>query len=75
QIMNTYYAYNCWPSEYTALPELDASQGAQVAIESMTLQNEGWIRDDTFTAPDVPDGYASYAEPASPTIDGVAEPS
>lgn len=74
QIMNTYYVYNCWPSEYQALPELDASAGATVAIESMTLQNEGWIRDDTFTAPAVPDGYASYAEPASPTIDGVAEP-
>ena len=27
QIMNTYYVYNCWPSEYTALPELDASAG------------------------------------------------
>jgi hypothetical protein len=43
------------PSEYTALPELDASDNG-VALESMTLLNEGWQRDDTFTAPAPVDG-------------------
>jgi hypothetical protein len=32
------------------MPELDASVNA-VALESMTLQNEGWQRDDSFAAP------------------------
>src|SRR5919112_587077 len=30
-----------WPSQFTALPELDAG-GNQIAIESLTLQCEGW---------------------------------
>ncbi|MCG8460471.1 MAG: phage tail protein [Holophagales bacterium] len=75
QIMNSYYVYNCWPSEYTSLPELNGQDGATVAIESMTLQNEGWVRDDTFTAPAVPDGLAQFLTPTSPTIDGVTPPS
>ena len=41
----SYTVYRCWVSEYTALPQLDSNTGA-VAIESMTLQNEGWARDD-----------------------------
>lgn len=60
QTMQVYYVFNCWPSEYHALPELDANANA-VAMESMTLQNEGWARDDTYKAPDPP----SYTEPAS----------
>jgi phage tail-like protein len=40
----SYKVYRCWVSEYQALPDLDASANA-VAIESITLQNEGWERD------------------------------
>ena len=40
----SYKVYRCWVSEYQALPDLDASANA-VAIEHITLQNEGWERD------------------------------
>ena len=36
-----YSVHRCWVSEYQALPELDASANA-VAIQILTLQNEGW---------------------------------
>lgn len=49
-VAKAYKVYRCWVSEYTALPELDAN-GNGVAIESMTLQNEGWERDDTVAEP------------------------
>ena len=45
--------YRCWVSELRALSELDAS-GNAVAFESITLQNEGWIRDTDFQLPDPP---------------------
>lgn len=41
QIVRTWVVYKCWPSEYTGMPDLDASANA-VAIETMTLQCEGW---------------------------------
>ena len=41
-----YNVYNCWPSEYTAVPELEG-QGSSVAIQTLVLQNEGWTRDDS----------------------------
>lgn len=44
QLVLSYKVYRCWVSEYQALPELDANHGG-VAIESITLQNEGWQRD------------------------------
>jgi len=50
QVAKAYKVYRCWVSEYTALPELDAS-GNAVAIESMTIQNEGWERDTAVTEP------------------------
>ena len=50
-VAKAYKVYNCWVSEYTALPELD-SGGNAVAIESMTLQNEGWERDEEVTEPE-----------------------
>jgi len=37
----TYKVFRCWVSEYQTLPELDANANA-VAIESITLENEGW---------------------------------
>ncbi len=36
---------NCWVSEFSSLPELDAGANA-VVIESLTLETEGWERDD-----------------------------
>ena len=52
--------YKCWVSEYTAMPELDASSNS-VAIRSMTLQNEGWFRDSSLQTPDEP----SFNDPSS----------
>jgi phage tail-like protein len=53
QLAIVYKVYRCWVSEYQALPELDASASA-VAIQSITLQNEGWERDYEVTEPDDP---------------------
>ena len=41
-----YRVYNCWVSEYQALPQLDASGNAAM-ITSIKLENEGWERDDS----------------------------
>jgi phage tail-like protein len=54
-----YFVFRCWVSEYQALPELDAN-GAAVAIESITLQHEGWERDLAVVEPEEP----SYSKPA-----------
>lgn len=48
-----YNVYRCWVSEYTAMPELDASANA-VAIQSIKLENEGWERDADVTEPTEP---------------------
>ena len=53
QIVKVYYVFNCWPSSYTALPDLD-SNANDVALESMTVQNEGWQRDDSYAKIDEP---------------------
>jgi phage tail-like protein len=55
QVALAYKIYRCWPSEYTALPELDASANA-VAIQTLVLVNEGWERD------------TDVAEPAEPAL-------
>lgn len=54
----SYKIYRCWVSEFQALPELDASANA-VAIQTLTLQNEGWERDYDVTEP----GEPSFTEP------------
>lgn len=48
-----YNIFRCWVSEYTAMPELDANANA-VAIQSITLQNEGWERDTSVAEPSEP---------------------
>ena len=53
QLVIAYHVYRCWVSEYTAMPELDAS-GNAVAIQSITLQNEGWQRDASVSEPQEP---------------------
>jgi phage tail-like protein len=50
-----YQVFNCWVSEFTALPEYDANANA-IAIQTIKLENEGWQRDQTA------------AEPAEPSI-------
>lgn len=55
-----YNVYRCWPSEYQALPELEGT-GNAVAIQSLTLQNEGWERDVSVKEPQEP----SYTLPTS----------
>ena len=50
QLVRAYKVYRCWPSEYRALPDLDANSNA-VAIEHIKLENEGWERDTSVTEP------------------------
>jgi phage tail-like protein len=56
QLVIAYRVFRCWVSDYQALPALDANANA-IAIQTLTLQHEGWERD-----PDV-------AEPAEPSVD------
>ncbi len=58
QLVLAYKVYRCWVSEFQAIPELDASANA-VAIQTLTLQNEGWERDYEVTEPSEP----SFSEP------------
>jgi phage tail-like protein len=50
QLVIAYKIYRCWPSEYGALPSLDANANA-IAIEHIKLENEGWERDAAVTEP------------------------
>ena len=58
QVVLAYNVYRCWVSEYQAIPELDASANA-VAIQMVTLQNEGWERDTAVVEPTEPSFTAS----------------
>jgi phage tail-like protein len=51
QVVIAYNVFRCWVSEYEALPQLDAGSTGIVAIQSLTLQNEGWVRDIAVTEP------------------------
>ena len=58
QLAKAYVVYRCWVSEYQALPALEASAGA-IAIERITIENEGWERDEAVLEPEetlLPDG-------------------
>lgn len=59
QLVMAWKIYRCWPSEYVALSELNSNGEASVAIESLTLQNEGWERDYEVTEPAEP----TFTEP------------
>ena len=48
-----YKVHRCWVSEYQALPELNANANA-VAIQTIKLENEGWVRDDQLNEPTEP---------------------
>ncbi|MEL6721222.1 MAG: phage tail protein [Bacteroidota bacterium] len=58
QKVQAYLLYNCWVSEFNALPELDANANA-IAIQSIKIENEGWERDYAVTEPSEP----SFTEP------------
>ena len=53
QLAIAYKIYNCWVSEYQALPELDAGTNV-VAIQHIKLEHEGWERDVEVTEPEEP---------------------
>ncbi|QYE33730.1 phage tail protein [Polymorphobacter sp. PAMC 29334] len=53
QLVLAYKLFRCWPSEYVALPDLD-SDGETVAIQTLVLQNEGWVRDTSVVEPHEP---------------------
>src|SRR5215204_1746035 len=54
-----YNVFRCWVSEYQALPAPDANANA-VAIQTLTLENEGWERDYDVNEPAEP----QFTEPA-----------
>lgn len=49
-VVLSYRVYRAWVSEYTALPELDAHAN-EVAVETITIQHEGWERDKSVSEP------------------------
>lgn len=51
QVAQAYNLFQCWVSEFTALPDLDASANA-VAIEHIKIELEGWERDVETKEPD-----------------------
>jgi phage tail-like protein len=53
QIVLAYKLYRCWPSEYQALPDLDASMSG-VALQVLVLETEGWERDLDVAEPSEP---------------------
>jgi phage tail-like protein len=46
-----YHLYRAWVSDYQALPDFDATTMNAVAIQSITIQHEGWVRDTAVTEP------------------------
>jgi phage tail-like protein len=56
----SYQVFRCWVSEFQALPELDANANA-VAIQTLKLENEGWLRDAAVTEPAEP----SFTDPSA----------
>ncbi|RPJ47643.1 MAG: phage tail protein [Candidatus Latescibacterota bacterium] len=58
QLAMAWKVYRCWPSKYSAVTQFDAS-AAGIAIESMTLDHEGWERDYDIAEPSEP----SFTEP------------
>ncbi len=53
QLVLAYKLYRCWPSEYQALPDLDANNGG-VALQVLVLETEGWERDVDVAEPSEP---------------------
>ncbi|MFH1682045.1 MAG: phage tail protein [Candidatus Eisenbacteria bacterium] len=53
QLAMQWKVYSCWPSKYSAVTEFDANS-TRIAIESMTLDHEGWERDYQVAEPTEP---------------------
>ena len=47
----SYQLYRAWVSDYQALPDLDSNAMNTVGIQSITLQYEGWQRDQAVAEP------------------------
>jgi phage tail-like protein len=58
QVVIAYKVYRCWVSAFSAMPEMDANANA-IAIQSITLENEGWERDYSVVEPTEP----TFTEP------------
>ncbi len=58
QLVMAFKVRRCWPSHYVALQELDANSTG-IAVESITLQHEGWERDYDVAEPTQP----TFTEP------------
>jgi phage tail-like protein len=50
QPVRRYVFYQCWVSEYQAMPFLDAGT-SMTAFERIRVENEGWERDTTLAEP------------------------
>lgn len=59
QLAVAFKVFRCWVSEFQALPDLDANANA-VAIQTLKLENEGWLRDTEVPEPSEP----TFTEPA-----------
>lgn len=51
QVAIAYKLFRAWVSDYQALPDLDAGTMNAVGIQSITLQHEGWQRDEAVAEP------------------------
>jgi phage tail-like protein len=58
QVAKAWRVHRAWPSEYAALPDLDANAPG-VALETLVLQHEGWERDADVAEPAEPRGNAT----------------
>lgn len=58
QLVIAYKVFRCWVSEFQALPDLDANANA-IAIQTIKLENEGWVRDVEVQEPSEP----TFTEP------------
>lgn len=50
-VAKRYFLHDCWVSEFTSMPDLDANANA-VAIETLKIELEGWERDLATKEPD-----------------------
>jgi phage tail-like protein len=50
KVAKAYNIFRCWVSEYQSQAEMD-SNGQGILLETLTLQNEGWERDQAVTEP------------------------
>jgi phage tail-like protein len=55
QLVSAYTIFGCWPSQYQAVPDLDANT-LITTFESIVLENQGWERDPAVPKPTGPAG-------------------